>query len=64
MWMREAPDADAHVGLAVPVALRLALIGGVAVVLYTGIFPGSTLELARAAAESLTSGGFLLLGAL
>ncbi len=64
MWMRDAPDADAHVGLAVPVPLGLALIVGVAVVLFTGIFPGSALELARVAAESLTSGGFPLLGTL
>ena len=62
MWMHDAPDA--HVRLAVPVPLGLALIVGVAVVLFTGIFPGSALELARVAAESLTSGGFLLLGTL
>jgi len=64
MWMRDAPDADRHARLAIPVALRLALIVGVAVVLFTGIFPGSALELARSAAESLTSSGFLSLGAL
>ncbi len=64
MWMRDASNTEAHVGLAVPVALRLALIVSVAVILYTGIFPGSALELARAAAESLTSGGVGLLSAL
>jgi len=63
MWMREAPNPEAHVGLVVPFALRLALIVGVVVVLYTGIFPGATLELARAGAESLTAAGLEILGA-
>ena len=63
MWMREPPEGEAHLGLSVPIALRLALIVAVVGVLYTGIFPAAALDLARAGAESLTSVGIGLPGA-
>jgi NADH-quinone oxidoreductase subunit N len=57
MWMREAPSDDAHRVVMAPVALRFALVVGVAVILFTGIFPGAALEMARASVEGLTQVG-------
>jgi len=61
-WMREAARPDQYERVLVPLPMRLALIGGAAVVLYLGIFPSSALELARASVEGLGSVGGVLLG--
>jgi len=61
-WMREASRPDQYERVLVPLPMRLALIGGAAVVLYLGIFPSSALELARASVEGLGSVGGVLLG--
>jgi NADH-quinone oxidoreductase subunit N len=64
MWMREAPAGGPSEEVFVPTPMRLALIAAVAIVLYLGIFPSATLELARAGVEGLTSVGAAVLGTL
>jgi NADH-quinone oxidoreductase subunit N len=57
MWMRDAASDDGHAGIAVPLAMRLALVVGVILVVYLGVFPGSTLDFARWSVEGLSSVG-------
>ena len=57
MWMREAPSADTQEGISVPLAMQLALVVGVVLVVYLGIFPGSTIDFARSSVEGLSAGG-------
>ncbi|HSR43470.1 MAG TPA: NADH-quinone oxidoreductase subunit N, partial [Longimicrobiales bacterium] len=63
MWMREPLREGQHDHVFVPAPMRLALVVGVAVVLFLGVFPSATLELARASVEGLTSVGLGVLGA-
>ncbi len=56
MWMREAPAEDAHAGISVPLAMRLALVIGVLFVLYLGVFPGGALDFAQWSVEGLSTG--------
>jgi len=56
MWMRDAPLGDAgemEEPIHLSVAMRLVLIVGVVLIMYLGIFPGSTLELARSSVSGL-----------
>jgi NADH-quinone oxidoreductase subunit N len=62
MWMREAPSGDAFTTVMAPMPLRLALVLGVAVIIYTGIFPGAALEMAQASVEGLSSVGSSVAG--
>jgi len=68
MWMREAPSGDAGETdvtrelIQVPVGMRLALIAGVVLIVYLGIFPGATLELARSSVGGLSAVGTELIG--
>ncbi len=62
MWMREAPSEDAHAGIAVPLAMRMALVVGVFVVVYLGVFPAGALDFARSSAQGLASVGQDVLG--
>ncbi len=68
MWMREAPSGDAGKTdvtrelIQVPVGMRLALIVGVVLIVYLGIFPGATLELARSSVGGLSAVGTELIG--
>ena len=57
MWMREAPSADTQEGISVPLAMQLALVIGVVLVVYLGIFPGGTIDFARSSVEGLSAGG-------
>ena len=61
-WMRDPQRADQHDGVYVPLSMRLALVAGVAVVLFLGVFPGGFMEAARNSAEGLAGMGTLLLG--
>lgn len=62
MWMRQELRDGRHEGLYLPATLRLALVAGVAVILYTGVFPGAAMEVARASAEGLGALGFGVVG--
>jgi len=53
-WMKESGEGRGHAAVSVPLALRFALLAGVALVLITGIFPSVALDLAHAGAASLT----------
>jgi len=57
VWMREAATPDAFGSLLAPLPLRLALVLGVTVVIFTGIFPGAALEMAQASVQGLSSVG-------
>ena len=61
-WMRDPLQAGQHDGIRVPAALRFAMAAGVVVVLYLGVFPSATMELARSSVEGLTTMGSLLVG--
>jgi NADH-quinone oxidoreductase subunit N len=61
-WMREPAREDQHEGVFVPLATRVALIAGVAVILFLGIFPGTFLELAFDSVQGLASVGGLIAG--
>ena len=68
MWMRDAPPGDSSdsgvIGAAiqVPVAMRLALIAAGVLIVYLGVFPGATLELARSSVSGLSAVGPELIG--
>ncbi len=57
MWMREGPSDGSHDGLYIPIPMQLALLAGVALILYTGVLPGAALEWARASVEGLGLAG-------
>jgi NADH-quinone oxidoreductase subunit N len=59
-WMREPMRPEQHDRIPLPLPLRIALVGGAAVVLYLGIFPASALELARASVEGMMTAGSAL----
>jgi len=61
MWMRDSAEG-AFGSVNAPMALRLALVLSAAVILYTGIFPGAAIEMARASVEGLSSVGMGVLG--
>ncbi len=61
MWMREAPDPDAHAAVVAPFLMRVVLLFAVGLILFLGIFPGAAMEIARTAVESVTNlSGFLV----
>ena len=62
MWMRPAPDAETHSAIHVPFAMRLALVVGVALVLYLGVFPDAALQFAQSSVSGLTDGSRGLVG--
>ena len=57
MWMREAPAENEHEVIVVQLPMRLALVMGVLLVLYLGVFPGGTLDFALWSVEGLSSVG-------
>jgi len=59
MWMRDEERAGQHEGLFVPGAVRVALVAAVFVVLYTGVFPGAFMEMARASVRGLGAVGMV-----
>ncbi|MGD2071225.1 MAG: NADH-quinone oxidoreductase subunit N [Gemmatimonadota bacterium] len=64
VWMRDELREGQHDGVFVPATARLALVAGVVLILYMGVFPGATMELARSSVEGLSGVGFGLLGML
>ena len=62
MWMIEAPPGGPGEPIRVPVAMRLALIAGVILIVYLGILPGATMELARSGVSALSPEGPELIG--
>jgi len=62
MWMREPNGAGEHEGILSPLPMRLALLVGVALIFYLGIFPNSALEFARYSVRGLGGPGGGLLG--
>ena len=62
MWMRDAPPDVAGEPIQVPFAMRLALITSVVLIVYLGIFPGATLELAQSSVGGLSAVGPELIG--
>ncbi len=62
MWMRDAPAGDPGEPIHVPMGMRIALIAGVVLVLYLGVFPGAALEWARWSVAGLAAAGPALIG--
>jgi len=62
MWMTDGPPDGAGEPIHVPVAMRLALITGVILIVYLGIFPGVTMDLARSSVSGLSAVGPELIG--
>jgi len=62
MWMRDPTCGATASPIRVPVAMRLALIAGVILILYLGVFPGATMELARSSVTGLSAVGPDLIG--
>ena len=55
MWMIEASPGGTGEPIRVPVAMRLALIVGVILIVYLGIFPGATMDFARSGVSALSA---------
>ena len=55
MWMRDAPPDTAGQAIYVPVAMRVALLTGVILIVYLGVFPGATMDLARSSVRGLSA---------
>jgi len=55
MWMRPSPEGSAEDPVWVPLPLRIGLIGAAGFLLFLGIFPGSLLDSALAAAEGMAT---------
>jgi NADH-quinone oxidoreductase subunit N len=53
MWMRDAAGSAPSTAYFSPLPMQLALIVTVALILYTGLFPGQALDFARASVEGL-----------
>jgi NADH-quinone oxidoreductase subunit N len=53
MWMKGPATQDQHALVATPLPMQIALIASVALILYTGLFPGAALDFARASVQGL-----------
>ena len=62
MWLSDAPAGVAADPSEAPFAMRIALIVSVVLILYLGVFPGATLELARSSVGALSAVGPGLIG--
>jgi len=62
MWMKDTTSEGQHDLVITPFPMRLALLVCVGLILYTGIFPGATLEFARESVQGLGAIGGDLLG--
>jgi NADH-quinone oxidoreductase subunit N len=62
MWMGDSPPGTTAQPIYLPVGMRLALITGVILILYLGVFPGATMDLARSSVAGLSSVGPALFG--
>ena len=57
MWMGDPPSGIASQPVSVPVGMRVALVTGVILIVYLGVFPGATMELARSSVTGLLDVG-------
>jgi len=64
MWMRPSTADAEHARVTTPIPMQLALVVSVGLILYTGIFPGATLEFARSSIEGLGTLGTGVVGVL
>ena len=62
MWMRNAMSGHQHALVIMPIPMQLALVVTVALILYTGLFPGAALEFARESVAGLGNLGGAALG--
>jgi NADH-quinone oxidoreductase subunit N len=62
MWMKNAASETQHALVVTPLPMQLALVASVALILYTGLFPGAALDFARESVTSLVSSGGAALG--
>ena len=62
MWMGDPPSGTASQPISVPVGMRVALVTGVILIVYLGVFPGATMELARSSVTGLLDVGPGLIG--
>jgi NADH-quinone oxidoreductase subunit N len=53
MWMRNPTSDTQHALVVAPLPMQLALVASVALILYTGLFPGDALDFARESVASL-----------
>ncbi len=53
MWMRSPTGGERPALVVTPLPMQLALIASVALILFTGLFPGAALDFARASVEGL-----------
>ena len=62
MWMGDPPSGTASQPINVPVGMRVALVTGVILIVYLGVFPGATMEFARSSVTGLLDVGPGLIG--
>ncbi|MEX2466073.1 MAG: NADH-quinone oxidoreductase subunit N [Gemmatimonadota bacterium] len=62
MWMKPAAPDNDHAGINIPLPMYAALVTCVALIVYTGIFPGAALDFARASVVGLGNFGGTALG--
>ncbi len=55
MWMKDPPPGVGGEPIHVPVAMRLALLTGVVLIVYLGILPGATMDLARSSVSGFSA---------
>ncbi len=62
VWMREPISPDLHERMFIPLSLKVALIAGVGLILFLGVFPGGMLEFAADSVDGLQRAGGVFLG--
>lgn len=62
MWMKPAAADNQHAAINIPLSMHAALVTCVALILYTGLFPGAAIDFARASIAGLGSFGGTVLG--
>ncbi len=62
MWMRPATSEADHTDVVTPLPMQLALLTCVALIMYTGLFPGAALDFARESVAGLGNLGDTMLG--
>ncbi|MEX2471362.1 MAG: NADH-quinone oxidoreductase subunit N [Gemmatimonadota bacterium] len=62
MWMRPATAEAEHAGVVTPFPMQIALVICVALIMYTGLFPGAALDFARESVAGLGNLGDTMLG--
>ena len=62
MWMKPSAADNQHATVNIPLPMHVALVTCVALILYTGLFPGAALDFARASIAGLGTFGGTALG--